>query len=214
MLTSRSSPGHPVRCKGTALLALILLFCTTVALAQTDSRSEPVVYELGDRILTLGSWGADVFALQQQLIRLGYDIAADGLFGKETQLAVQSLQVANGLVPDGIVGPATLAALQSQYGTIEYVVQPGDSLWSLSKRFDTTMEDIFTLNRLTTTVLRVGQVLQIPAPPTYVVEPGDTLSAIAVRFRTTVQELVRLNNITDPNKLRVGQELRLPRSSR
>lgn len=48
------------------------------------------------------------------------------------------------------------------------------------------------------------------AAPTYAVASGDTLSAIARRNGTTVQELVRVNAIKDPNKLRVGQKLRLP----
>lgn len=46
--------------------------------------------------------------------------------------------------------------------------------------------------------------------PTYTVASGDTLSAIARRNGTTVQELARVNAIKDPNKLRVGQNLRLP----
>lgn len=199
------------RCLITAAVCALLV---NPALAYVDPEYNPVVRELGERILTLGSWGADVFELQQSLIRLGYDVAADGLYGKETQRAVLSLQVANGLPSDGIAGPSTLTALRSLHGTIEYSVQPGDSLWLLAQRFDTTMEDIYTLNRLQSSVLRIGQKLQIPAPPTYTVQAGDTLSAIAVRFQTTVQELIALNNIVRPDRLQVGQELRLPRSSR
>ena len=48
-----------------------------------------------------------------------------------------------------------------------------------------------------------------PADGLYVVQPGDTLSGIAVRFHTTVRELARANGIADPNRLRVGQRLRL-----
>ena len=47
-------------------------------------------------------------------------------------------------------------------------------------------------------------------PRTYRVRRGDTLSGIAARFDTTVTELQRLNRIADPNRLRVGQVLRLP----
>ena len=50
-----------------------------------------------------------------------------------------------------------------------------------------------------------------PTPnPTYTVKAGDTLSGIAARYGTTVEELVRLNRITDPNRIYVGQVLRLP----
>ena len=46
--------------------------------------------------------------------------------------------------------------------------------------------------------------------PTYVVAAGDTLSAIARRNGTTSQELARINSIKNPDRLRIGQSLRLP----
>ena len=47
---------------------------------------------------------------------------------------------------------------------------------------------------------------------TYTVVFGDTLSGIAVRFHTTVATLQRLNNIPDPDKIKVGQVLLIPRA--
>jgi LysM repeat protein len=44
----------------------------------------------------------------------------------------------------------------------------------------------------------------------YVIRAGDTLSALALRFGTTVAVLARYNGLTDPNRLRVGQILRIP----
>lgn len=52
-----------------------------------------------------------VRALQNRLTELGFHVAADGDFGPGTKRAVQSFQLANGLTPDGIVGPNTQAAL-------------------------------------------------------------------------------------------------------
>lgn len=189
-------------------------FTLLLALTTPGFANELVERQLGERILTLGSWGADVFQLQLELIRGGYDIQADGLFGRETQRAVLALQAANGLPADGVAGPATLAVLHADGGTMEYIVQPGESLWLIARRFDTTMDEIFNLNRLTTSVLQVNQRLLVPAPPTYTVQPGETLSHIAVRFRTTVAELMELNNIERPELLRAGAELRLPRTTR
>ena len=50
------------------------------------------------------------------------------------------------------------------------------------------------------------------AAPTYAVASGDTLSAIARRNGTTARELARLNAIKNPDRLRIGQRLRLPAS--
>lgn len=43
----------------------------------------------------------------------------------------------------------------------------------------------------------------------YFVQPGDTLWNIAKRYKTTIDEIVANNGITDPDKLNVGQKIRL-----
>jgi LysM repeat protein len=196
----------------TPLKGLCFVLITLMLLPQSIALANTPVYKLGDRVLTLGTWGADVFELQLILIKSGYEITADGLYGRKTQSAVMAHQIANGLDPDGIVGPKTLETLQVREKTLEYIVQPGDSLWVLAKRFDTTMDKIFSINNLKSTVLKIGQKLLIPAPPTYLVQPGDTLSEIAKHFQCTVKELMEINGLFDPNLIRAGQELRLPRN--
>lgn len=60
-----------------------------------------------------GDTGPQVKTLQQALAALGYSAGKpDGIYGASTQNAVERFQVAKGLGEDGIVGPATLAALQ------------------------------------------------------------------------------------------------------
>ena len=50
--------------------------------------------------------------VQEQLLNLGYSVGSvDGIEGARTTSAVQAFQAANGLQADGIIGPATLAAL-------------------------------------------------------------------------------------------------------
>ena len=61
--------------------------------------------------LSIGDIGSEVKALQRALAALGFDIVADGDFGPITRGIVIDFQAANGLEPDGIVGPATKAAL-------------------------------------------------------------------------------------------------------
>lgn len=71
---------------------------------------------LGDRTLEAGMCGEDVRALQQALIRLGYDLGrwgADGDFGDATEAAVRDFQVDHGLPADGIVGEAAFEALDA-----------------------------------------------------------------------------------------------------
>src|SRR5439155_9893452 len=68
--------------------------------------------QLGDRVLSVGTSGDDVRALQQLLIKRGFHLSADGQFGPQTLAAVKRAQSAYGLTVDGLVGPATIRALR------------------------------------------------------------------------------------------------------
>jgi hypothetical protein len=62
-------------------------------------------------ILGLHAAGDLVVWAQEHLVTAGYPTAVDGGFGPLTQAAVEAFQTAQGLTVDGIVGPATWAAL-------------------------------------------------------------------------------------------------------
>ena len=66
------------------------------------------------RLLSQGARGDDVEELQNELVRIGYNIDVDGVFGPMTYDAVCDFQESVGLVVDGIVGPRTWAALDAQ----------------------------------------------------------------------------------------------------
>lgn len=61
--------------------------------------------------LKVGSRGASVTQLQQDLTKLGYKLSADGVFGPKTDAAVKKFQKDHNLTVDGIVGPKTRAAI-------------------------------------------------------------------------------------------------------
>ncbi len=94
-----------------------------------------------------------------------------------------------------------------------YIVQPGDSLWSIARAFDTTMEVLIEINQLPDRPLRVGEEIKVPALARYEVKPGDTLWGIARRFRTTVDAIAKLNGISPDEILRVSTVLLLPRGA-
>jgi hypothetical protein len=77
----------------------------------TGSATTPPAVE--DDLLRAGDEGAQVLALQKSLVDLGYWLGTpDGKFGFLTTQAVYALQGAAGLGRDGVVGPATMRALQ------------------------------------------------------------------------------------------------------
>ena len=78
----------------------------------------------GQRRLYYGVQGNDVKELQDWLKALGYDAGtSDGIFGRMTEDAVKAFQADNHLTADGVAGPLTLAALESN----NYNATPGTS---------------------------------------------------------------------------------------
>ena len=81
----------------------------------------------GDRTLKSGASGADVAALQKDLLSLGYKLpkyGADGDYGAETAAAVKAFQKASGLTVDGVTGPMTWAALKAAVDAAEKGAAP------------------------------------------------------------------------------------------
>ena len=107
-----------------------------------------------------------------------------------------------------------------------YTVKKGDSLYSIAKKYNTTVNDIVNLNYLKSTNLSIGQVLRIPETYTpeeelvlpsflnYVVSKGDSLYGIAKKFNISVDTIKKDNALTN-NTLQIGQNLkiRIPQSN-
>jgi N-acetylmuramoyl-L-alanine amidase len=96
-------------------------------------------WSLGDRTLYLRSpsfRGDDVRALQRRLNALGFDAGReDGFLGAQTDGALREFQRNVGQVPDGIVGPDTLAAFERLRPSLDSpsraVVREGETLRGL-----------------------------------------------------------------------------------
>lgn len=108
--------------------------------------------------------------------------------------------------------------MAAEIKTFNYTVAAGDTLYLISLRYNTTVNTLISLNSLTTTELRVGQLLRVPLPTdsakagSYLVKPGDTLYLISQRFGTTVEELKAANSLTT-EMIMPGQKLLLPENS-
>ena len=97
-----------------------------------------------------------------------------------------------------------------------YIVTAGDSLYSIARRFNTSVDSIKKANNLTSNNLSIGQKLTIPSEnestnnqTIYTVVSGDSLYSIARRFNTSVDNIKKANNLTS-NNLSIGQKLTIP----
>ncbi len=97
-------------------------------------------------------------------------------------------------------------------------VQRGESLSVIAARYDTSIQELVSLNGLRSRHrIRSGQTLRLPytgqtigaGVETYVVRNGDSISKIATRAGMKERDLVALNSLSDRNRIYAGQVLRL-----
>ena len=133
---------------------------------------------------------------------------------------INNLENTNLTIGQIIKIPTSTTSIDINYNN--YTVVAGDSLYSIAKKFNTTINEIKDLNNLTTNTLSIGQVLKIPNIKgtnqqqenysTYIVKAGDSLYKIASLYQTSVNNIKDLNNLTS-NTLSIGQELKIPANS-
>lgn len=106
-------------------------------------------------------------------------------------------------------------------GFISYIIQPGDTLYGIAQRFNTTVDSIMAANPgLLPESLQVARIICIPKNDPeqticpfgnyYVIQNGDTLAAIARAFNVTANRLIEVNPGIVPETLRIGQIICLP----
>lgn len=98
-----------------------------------------------------------------------------------------------------------------------YIVKKGDSLYSIARRNNMTVDELKSLNNLTSNILSIGQKLIISSGSNvpnnvYVVKKGDTLWSIANNFNVSVNDLKNANNKSN-NSLSIGEQLIIPGKS-
>lgn len=150
----------------------------------------------------------------------------DTLYGISNQFGVSVTELAelNNIKGD-ILKVGQVLTIPGSAGTnpnnmFMYTVQKGDTLYSIAKKYNTTVNDIINLNYLKNTNLSIGQTLRIPEMYTkeedlilpnfsnYVVSKGDTLYSIAKKSNISVDTIKKDNALTS-NTLKIGQNLKI-----
>ncbi|MFN8441526.1 MAG: LysM peptidoglycan-binding domain-containing protein [Caldilineaceae bacterium] len=149
---------------------------------------------------------ANVIQLGQKLLIPGYDPGREESAPSEDTAGSTTADANATDVPDDVV---------------IHVVQPGEGLYDIAAKYKVDAQKIATANNIANpNLIRAGQKLLIPGLTPeevrrlrytiHVVQSGDTLLSIAQQYNVSAEEIATANNITDPNALRVGQELIIP----
>lgn len=125
-----------------------------------------------------------------------------------------------GGLPEAASPPATTAApprfqpprfQRVKPAADSYRVQRGDTLFSISQRFDVPLAAVIDANNLEAPFeLHVGQQLRLPSVQIHEVQRGQTLYAVARQHDLDPAELAQANRLEAPYSLWVGQRLVLP----
>ena len=94
----------------------------------------------------------------------------------------------SGSLPAGTIGATPITAAQGSTSQ-SYTVVPGDTLSGISKRFNTTVEDIMAANSLTSHTIRVDQVLTIPVNSVSTNSPALAVSQSVQAIPSTVPSI-------------------------
>ena len=125
-------------------------------------------------------------------------------------------------------GQSSSTTTNTETSSASYTVKSGDTLSGIASPYNTTVNQIVSLNQLSNpNLIYVGQVLKLKnsqttnsssssssstattTAGTYTVKAGDTLSAIASRYSTSSSTLASLNSLSNPNLIYVGQVLKV-----
>jgi len=101
---------------------------------------------------------------------------------------------------------------------ITHKVTKGDTLWSITKQYNISLESILALNNIKDKdTLSIGQIVKIyqdnlPAADytMYVVKKGESLWSIAQKYNLSVNLIFATNNIANSELISIGQEMKIP----
>ncbi len=167
---------------------------------------------------TLGSIGGKFGVSTKEILAVNPTITNPDVLAVGQQIKLPSGGSAG--VPAASTGGSTASSGAGQ----TYTVQKGDILATIARKYGVTVAALQQANNLSNpNKIIVGQKLTIPAGGSaapaaassgqtrnYTVQRGDTMSTIAVKFGVTVAALQQANGITNPDKITVGQVLKIP----
>ena len=101
---------------------------------------------------------------------------------------------------------------------ISHKVTNGDTLWSISKRYNTPLKIILALNNIKDKdTLSIGQIIKIPQDNLpaadynmHIVKKGETLWSIAQEYNLSVNLILATNNLANSELISIGQAMKIP----
>lgn len=161
------------------------------------------------------------------LANSGYYVVKKGdtlwSIAKANNISVDKLKSLNNLtsnnlnIGDSLIVKDSDSSSSNSDNSNYYIVKKGDSLWSIARANNISVDELKAINNLTSNNLSIGQKLLLNNSASddnnvYVVKRGDTLWSIANNFNVSVNDLKNANNKVN-NSLYIGEKLVIPSNS-
>ena len=139
-------------------------------------------------------------------------------------ITVEELKKLNNLLSDNLnIGQKLIIFENINLPSNIYIVEKGDTLYSIASAYGISVEELKRLNGLTSNGIYIGQELivptadiDLPEPPqqdtnyiNYTVVKGDSLWKISQKFDVTIPQIIELNNLKGET-LQIGSILKIP----
>lgn len=192
------------------------------------SLRDPFLY-LG--LTTVILYGLLVFLAPEKEVSIifteGWDEASNSVFvssmdkiRESPDLSIIQRNSLAAISPPLVVTPQVLGALVSgetyefkDKQITEYIVQPGDTLWSIADQFNVSLETVLWANSLNkNSLLQIGQKLVILPTSGIIhhIKKGDTVGQIAQTYKTKIDEILAFNDLSGEGDIYIGDILIIP----
>lgn len=117
-----------------------------------------------------------------------------------------------------VVAIITMTASAQNGNYVSHTVAKGETLYSISKRYNTTVEEVIKFNPGSSEKLSIGQKLIIPrntvakekSGKTHTIKPGETLYRLSKMYNVTTEEICAANPGLSINNFKAGEEIIIP----
>ena len=175
------------------IAVLVPCFCATLSLNSTSAVSE------GYQSLFLGSGASSSLESPDFLLVQNSSLVGISAPGMITPQVLGSLT--------GFDDPGVSNEIQ------EYIVESGDSLWSIADKFGISLNTLLWANNLSksSTIAPGEKLVILPVSGVlYHVKSGDTLDKIAQTYKGKTSEIISFNNLTNEEDIYIGDILVIP----
>ena len=141
---------------------------------------------------------------------------------KKYNIPIETIKEINNLKDNNLsIGQKIYFSYNIDIPTKKYIVKRGDTLYSIAKENNTTIEKIKNINNLKSNILIINQEIKIPESKketiseddiydTYIVSKGDSIYGIAKKFNININDLIKINNLDDLT-IQINQKLLVPK---